>query len=102
MLIDMIPVHVMKMTIVKIVHMAFMLDRSVSAVWAMLMGMIGMVLLGAGHDLSFLRRGLSGPSVIAFRGMFDRALHQLQNVLVQRRIVDVLCLSSPFDKPRLV
>ena len=54
MLVDVILVHVMQMTIVKIVHMAVMPNCGVAAVGAMLMGVIGMVLLDAGHDASFL------------------------------------------------
>jgi hypothetical protein len=50
MLIDVILMHVMKMAIVKIVHMAFMPDRSMTAVRAVLMGVVGVMLLVAGHD----------------------------------------------------
>jgi hypothetical protein len=34
---------------VKIIHMAVMANRGVPAIQAMLMGVIGMMLLGAGH-----------------------------------------------------
>jgi len=51
MFIDVILMHMMKMAVVKIVHMAVIAYRCVSAVWAVLMGVVGMVLLGAGgHD----------------------------------------------------
>jgi hypothetical protein len=54
MFVDVILVHMVEMPIVKIVHMAVMANRGVPAVRAMLMGVVGMVLLGAGgHDLSF-------------------------------------------------
>jgi hypothetical protein len=44
-------VHMVEMAIVKVVHMVVMANRSVPAVRAMLVGMIGMMLLGAGrHD----------------------------------------------------
>jgi hypothetical protein len=53
MFVDVILVHVMQMTIVKIVHMTVMPDRGVAAVRAMLMGVIGVVLLVAGsHDVT--------------------------------------------------
>jgi hypothetical protein len=54
-LVDVIAVHVMEMAVVKIVDMAVMANRSVSAIRTMLVGVVGMVLLGAGgHDFSFL------------------------------------------------
>jgi hypothetical protein len=53
MFVDVILVHVMQMTVVKIVHMTVMPDRGVAAVRAMLMGVIGVVLLVAGsHDVT--------------------------------------------------
>jgi hypothetical protein len=48
MFIDVILMHMVKMAVVKMVHMAIMANRRVSAVWAVLMGVVGMVLLGAG------------------------------------------------------
>jgi hypothetical protein len=54
MLVDVILMHMVKMAVVKIVHMAVMANGGVSAVRAMLVGMVGVVLLGAGgHDFSF-------------------------------------------------
>jgi hypothetical protein len=51
MLVDVVLVHVVEMAVVKIVHMAVMANRGMSAVPAMLMGVVGMVLFGAGgHD----------------------------------------------------
>ncbi|MGH9548929.1 MAG: hypothetical protein ACRD3W_06115 [Terriglobales bacterium] len=51
MFVDVIPMHMVKMAVVKIVYMTIMANRGVSAVWAVLMGMVGMVVLGAGgHD----------------------------------------------------
>jgi HAD superfamily hydrolase (TIGR01509 family) len=62
MFVHVILVHMMKMAVVKIIHMAVMANRGVPAFQAMLMSVIGM-LLGAGcHDCvlsSF--RNLSGP-----------------------------------------
>jgi hypothetical protein len=53
-LVNVILVHMVKMAVMKIVHMAIMANRGVSAVRAMLVGMVGVVLLGAGgHDFSF-------------------------------------------------
>jgi hypothetical protein len=50
MFVDMILVHMVQMTIVKIVHMPVMPNRSVSAIRAMAMGVVLMVFLGAsGH-----------------------------------------------------
>jgi hypothetical protein len=50
MFIDVIPVHVVEMTIVQIVHMAIVADRGVSAVRAMLVSVVGVVFLGTcGH-----------------------------------------------------
>jgi hypothetical protein len=51
MFVHVILVHVMEMAVVKIVHVAVMTNPGVPAVRAMLVGMIGMMLLGAGrHD----------------------------------------------------
>jgi hypothetical protein len=52
MFVDVILVHVMQMAIVKVVHMTVMPDRGVAAVRAMLMGVIGVVFLVAGHDVT--------------------------------------------------
>ena len=50
MFVHMILVHMVKMTIVKIVHMTVMANRSVSAFRAMAMSVVGMVFLSAsGH-----------------------------------------------------
>jgi hypothetical protein len=50
MFVHMILVHMVEMTIVKIVHMAVMANRGVSAFWAMAMRVVLMVFLGAsGH-----------------------------------------------------
>jgi hypothetical protein len=50
MFVDMILVHVVKMTIVKIVHMAFVPDCGVAAIRTVLMGVVEMVFLVASHD----------------------------------------------------
>jgi hypothetical protein len=85
MLVDMILVHVMEMAIVQIVHMTIMANRRVAAVRAMLMGVVGMVLLGAGGHgvLSFWFVIRLGSAVIAFGGMLHGAFHQSQNVAVE-------------------
>jgi hypothetical protein len=50
MFVHMILVHMVEMTIVKIVHMPSMANRGVSAIRAMAMSMVRMVFLGAsGH-----------------------------------------------------
>ena len=52
MLVNMIPVHVVEMAIMKIINMPVMANRRVPAVRAMLVGMVGMVLLCAGdHEI---------------------------------------------------
>ena len=104
MFVDVIPVHIVEMAVVKVVHMAVMANRGVPAVRAMLMGVVGMVLLGAsGHDFPFFQLQSDWDHRSYFLcSVFHRALHQLQNVGVRKRIEDVLCLSSPFDKPRLI
>jgi hypothetical protein len=54
-LVDMISMHVMQMTIVQVVNVAFVLNRRVSTPRAMLMGMIGVFLFSASrHGLSRL------------------------------------------------
>ena len=51
MFVHMILVHMVKMAVVKIIHVAVMANRGVPAILAMLMSVIGMMLLGAGrHD----------------------------------------------------
>ena len=58
MFVDVILVHVVEMAIVQIIDVAVMPNRGVPAIRAMLVGVIGMMLLGAGrHDMSFLRLG---------------------------------------------
>src|ERR1700738_1128402 len=55
MLVDVIFMHVVEMAVVKVVDMAIMANSRVPAARAMLVGMIGMMLVGAGrHLVSFL------------------------------------------------
>jgi len=58
-----------EMAVVKIIHVAVMANRGVPAILAMLMGVIGMMLLGAGHHDCVLSsfRNLSGPLVSVCR-----------------------------------
>jgi hypothetical protein len=101
MLINMIPMHVMKMAIMEIIDMAIMADRRVPTIGTMLVGVIGMMLFGAGgHRVFPLFEG--GAALLTFSGMFDGAFHQTQNVSVGKRIVDVFCLASSFDKSHVV
>jgi hypothetical protein len=52
MFVDMIPVHVVEMAVVKIVNMGVMANSRVPTGRAMLVGMVGMVRLGAGdHEI---------------------------------------------------
>src|SRR5258707_152905 len=53
MLVDMIVMHVVQMAVMQIVDMPVVANRDVTAVWAMLMGMVRMVLLGTSrHGIS--------------------------------------------------
>jgi hypothetical protein len=58
-LVDMIPMHVVQMSIVQIINVAFMSNGRVPAVGTMFMRMVGMVLLGAGAhgNVLFLAAG---------------------------------------------
>jgi hypothetical protein len=47
--VDVILVHMVKMAVVKIIHMAVMANRGVAAFRTVLVGVIGMMLLGAGR-----------------------------------------------------
>src|SRR5262245_45995179 len=48
MFVDMIPMHMVQMAVVQIVDVAVVTNRGMPAVWTVLMGMVGMVLLGSG------------------------------------------------------
>jgi hypothetical protein len=100
MLIDMIPMHVMKMAIMEIIDMAIMADRHMPTIGAMLVVVIGVVLFGAGGHPVFPLFDWGG--LLTFSGMFDGAFHQTQNVSVGKRIVDVFCFASSFDKSHVV
>src|ERR1700736_4740306 len=64
MLVHVIFMHVVEMAVVKVVDMAIMANSSVPAVRAMLVGMIGMMLVGAGrHLVSFLLFGGIRPEL---------------------------------------
>jgi hypothetical protein len=65
MLVDVILVRVMQMAIMEIIDMAFMADCRMPAVGAVLVGMVGMMLFGAGrHDGgSFLPRSETGLGI---------------------------------------
>src|SRR6476661_3895165 len=99
MFVNVILMHMVKMALVKIVHMAVMANRGVSAVWAVLVGVVGMALLGArGHDtLSSIFNFNRDCQLPLSSGVLYRALHQSQNVGDGKCIVAVLCLPSPFD-----
>ena len=58
MLINMIPMHVMKMAIMEIIDMAIMADHRMPTIGTMLVGVIGMMLFGArGHRIFPLFEG---------------------------------------------
>ena len=101
MLINMIPMHVMKMAIMEIIDITIMADRRMPTIGTMLVGVIGMMLFGAGgHRIFPLFDGAA--ALLTFSSMFDGAFHQTQNVSVGKRIVDVFCLASSFDKSHVV
>jgi hypothetical protein len=57
MLVNMIPVHVVQMAVMKIVNMGVMANSRMPTVRAMLVDMVGMVPLGAGgHEILLLLR----------------------------------------------
>src|ERR1700738_2523614 len=63
--------HVVEMAVVKVVHMAIMANRSVPAVRAMPVGMIGMMLLGAGrHDRVLSSFGARSGPLVAISAAF--------------------------------
>ena len=101
MLVNMIRMHVMKMAIMEIIDMAIMADRRMPTIGTMLVGVIGMMLFGAGGHRVFPLLDW-GAALLTFSGMFDGAFHQTQNVSVGKRIVDVFCLASSFDKSHVV
>ena len=85
MLVDMVAVHVMQVTVVQIIDMAVMTDGGMSAVLAVLMGVVGMMLLVTRAHRSFLQFGsriCPRPGIVPFGGMFDRALDQSKNVVI--------------------
>src|ERR1700730_15283309 len=54
-------------------------------------------------SLPFVVCGASGDRrLLPFGSMLHGAFHQMKNVSVGKRIVDVLCLASSFDKPHVV
>src|SRR5262245_44721199 len=48
MFVDIVPMHMVQMAVVEIVDVAVVTNRGMPAVWTVLMGMAGMVLLAAG------------------------------------------------------
>jgi hypothetical protein len=63
-LVNMIFVHMVEVTVVKIVHMAIVQDRGVAAVWTVLMGVVEMMFFGASHDYLSADPNLSPPKPI--------------------------------------
>lgn len=77
-LVDMIFVRVMEVAVVEIIDVAFMADRRMPAVGTMLVGVVRMMLLGAGgHDV--FNPGLRSEGdrrLWPFGGMLHGAFHQ--------------------------
>jgi hypothetical protein len=86
---------------VQVIDVALVAYRRMPAVGTMLVGMVGMMLLGAGGHRVFSFRSAVGAGLSPFGSMLHGAFHQTQDVGVGKRIVDVLCLASPFDKPHV-
>jgi uncharacterized protein YjiS (DUF1127 family) len=104
MLVNVILVRMMEMTIVEIIDMAIMADRRVPAVRTMLVGMVGMMLLGAGGHSIFLLHLRSGRTdVVAprhqHRGRFatwplgDMNKRMVEKIGIKRQEVP----ARPFD-----
>ena len=95
MLINVIPVRMMQMAIMKIIDMVVMSNRRMPTVGTMCVAMVAMMLLGAGsHSLLPFRPWFRGSQFLVFGCIFHRTLHQTPNVNVRKRIVDVLGMRS--------
>ncbi len=67
MFVHVIPVHMVEMAVMKIIHVAIVADRGVSAIRPMLVSVVGVVFLGTcGHWCRSLRT-LGCPSIPAFK-----------------------------------
>ena len=99
MLVNMIPMHVVEMAVMKIVNMAVMANSRVPAVRAMLVGMVGMVRLGAGdHEIP---PSCCDPGSLLFGGMSYRELHDLDYLGVRIGIEDVLVSGAKAEAGRI-
>jgi hypothetical protein len=108
MFVDVILVHVVEMAIVQIIDVAVMANRGVPAIRAMLMGMVGVVLLGAsGHrQCSSLVPGLSSaPPIADGNGCEGERSQDARNLNFSPtgNVIALLgCRSSPLRKQRLL
>jgi hypothetical protein len=78
-LIDMMLVRVMEVAVVEIIDVALMADRRMPTVVTMLVGVVGMMLLGAGGHGVFILLGLRSEGdrrLSPFGGMLHGAFHQ--------------------------
>src|ERR1700682_2935758 len=99
MLVDVIAMHVVQMAVVQVVDVPVMADRDVTAAWAVLMGVVRMVLLRtSGHEylLLLIRPGWAS---LPLGGVVYGTLHQLQDMKISQRVEDVLCGAPPFHQP---
>jgi hypothetical protein len=92
MFVNVISVHVVEMAIMKIINMPVMANRRVPAVRAMLVGMVGMVFLGAGDHEIPLPLVCDRGSLPLFGRISYRALHHW--ILGVRNGVEGVLVSS--------
>jgi hypothetical protein len=100
MLVDVIAMHVVQMAVMQVVDVPVMADSDVTAAWAVLMGVVGMVLLVAsGHGALLLWVIPPGWASLSLGGVIDGTLHQLQDMKIGQRVEDVLGRAAPFHQP---
>jgi hypothetical protein len=86
MLVHVILVHMVEMAIVEIIHMAFMPNRGVPAIRAMLVRVAGVMFLCAcGHEYSLRARFRSIPIIAANSGIVAEATMQSAHPMVDSR-----------------
>jgi len=99
MLIGVVAMHVVQVAVVQIVNVSIVADRGMSAIRVMLVMVIGVVrFVASGHGFSPSR----SDNVCLYRSpalgcVFDSTLHQIENVGVSQRVVDVFCFPPSLD-----
>ena len=98
-LVDVVLVHVMEMAVVEIVDVAVMANRGVTAVRAMPMAVVGVVLLGAsGHGFLFLGCGPTGTIGYCFSAACFMALCTRRKDARPKAHRNVLRHAPPLDQ----